>query len=147
MRRGLAITYVLVDVSIPETIAGFYTLSASSVPLDNFPDKIARRLSKYPNIPVSLIGRLATDVRYQGQNCGSRLVVDALMRSCTAGKQTIGLYAVVVEAKSETVAPFYERFGFTRFADTDPPRLFLPIKTARDAVQTLLPDKAPEAVD
>lgn len=138
MRRGLAVVYVLVDTFTPETIAGFYTLSASSVPLDDFPDEIARRLP-YSNVPVSLIGRLATSLEYRGQNCGSRLVVDALMRSCTISEQVIGVHAVVVEAKDEGVVPFYERFGFARFKD-DRLRLFIPIKTAREAVRPLLPD-------
>ena len=141
MRRNLAVVYVLVDMSAPGTVAGFYTLSASSVPLDTLPDSVARRLPKYPHVPVSLVGRLATDVRYQGQSCGSRLVVDALLRSCTASKQAMGVYAVVVEAKSDVIAPFYERFGFMRFADTTPPRLFLPITAAKEALRTLLPDE------
>jgi len=53
----------------------------------------------------------------------------------------MGVYAVVVEAKSDAMAPFYERFGFMRFADTTPPRLFLPITTAREALRTLLPNE------
>ncbi len=142
MRRGLAAVHVLVDIATPNTIAGFYTLSASSIPLDDFPDEIVRRLPKYPSVPVSLIGRLATDLQYQGQQCGSRLVVDALVRSCTISAQAMGVHAVVVEAKNQNLVPFYKRFGFTQFKDS-PLRLSIPIKTAREAVRPLLSEGWP----
>lgn len=139
LRRGLAVTYVLAESTTPDVIAGFYTLSASSVPLDTFPDETARRLARYPNVPVALIGRLATDIRYRGQHCGSRPLVDALIRICTISETVIGLSAAVVDAKNEDAARFYEHFGFTRFQHSVPPRLFIPLKTARAAVQPLLP--------
>lgn len=142
--RGFAVVYVLVDVSTPTMIAGFYTLSASSIPLDTFPKKITRKLPKYPHVPVSLVGRRAIDRKYQGQHCGSHLVVDALWRSCTTSEQVIGIYAVVVEAKSKGVLPFYERLGFVQFQD-NPLRLFIPIKTAREALRRLLPDAPRQA--
>ncbi len=147
MRRSVAVVYVLVDIATPQTIAGFYTLSASSVPLHAFPDEMVRRLPRYPRIPVALIGRMATDVRYRGQHCGARLLVDALSRSCAIGEHGMGVAAVVVDAKDEHVGAFYERFGFMRFTDTVPPRLFIPIKTAREAVSGTLPGQIRQRTD
>jgi len=147
MRRSVAVVYVLVETATPQTIAGFYTLSASSVPLEAFPNEVARRLPRYPRIPVALIGRMATDVRYRGQHCGARLLVDALARSCAISEQGMGVAAVVVDAKTEHVAAFYERFGFMRFTDTVPPRLFIPIKTAREAVGDALPGQILQRTD
>ena len=147
MRRSVAVVYVLVETAAPHTIAGFYTLSASSVPLEAFPDGVVRRLPRYPRIPVALIGRMATDVRYRGQQCGAHLLVDALARSCAISEQDMGVAAVVVDAKTDHVAAFYERFGFIRFTDTKPPRLFIPIKTAREAVGDALPGQIFQRTD
>ena len=39
-------------------ILGFYTLSATSVPLDLLPEGLAKKIH-YPQAPAALIGRLA----------------------------------------------------------------------------------------
>lgn len=137
VRRGVAVVHVMVDVTAPQTILGFYSLSALSVALGDFPDEARKRLPKYPAVPVALIGRLATDLRFRGKKLGARLLVDALVRTCEISEQSMGVYAVVVDAKHEDVVPFYLHFGFVRFQDT-PLRLFLPIYTAREALHNLL---------
>ena len=71
------------------------------------------------------------------------MLVDALSRACTIREHGMGLAAVAVDSKTEHVASFYERVGFIRFADDTPPRLFIPIKTACEAVHGLLPGETP----
>lgn len=41
------------------TIAGCYTLSAHLVNLPDLPENAAKKLPRYPNLPASLLGRLA----------------------------------------------------------------------------------------
>lgn len=134
MRRRVTVVYVLVDAAAPRTIAGFYTLSASSVSLHDFPLEMARQLPKYPLVPVALVGRLASSLHCQGQGCGALLIVDALARSCAISETGMGVAAVVVDAKTEQVTAFYEKYGFIRFHGTTPPRLFIPIRTAQQAL-------------
>jgi ribosomal protein S18 acetylase RimI-like enzyme len=127
MDRRSAVTYVLVDTSPPAEIIGYYSLSAATVLLDAVPEEMARRLGRQPSVPTTLMGRLAVSSRYQGQGLGSRLLWDALTRSEHASRD-IGSVAVIVDAKDEAAAGFYERYGFRRFADP-PSRLSIMMAT------------------
>ena len=127
-RRNVASCFVLVDREAP-AIVGYYTLSASTVVASELPEAFAKRLPRYPNLPGILLGRLAVDARYQGQGFGRRLLVDALRRARDVTAQ-VGAIVVLVDAKDEAAARFYETFGFTRF-EAEPLRLFLPIATIR----------------
>ena len=40
-------------------------LSATSILLDDLPDKMSSKLPKYPQVPAALLGRLAVDRRHQ----------------------------------------------------------------------------------
>jgi len=123
-RRNVTSCFVLADRS-NSTILGYYTLSAGAVALLDLPAGVARRLPRYPNLPAILLGRLAVDQRYQGVGFGRRLLVDALSRARNVTSQ-VGAVAVVVDAKNEAAAGFYERFGFARLP-LMPLRLYLPI--------------------
>lgn len=125
-RRHIAVTFVLVDTE-HQALAGYYTLSATSIRLAELPPDVAERLPRYPLVPATLLGRLAIDAGYQGKRLGEFLLMDALQRSC-AQSQTIASMAVVVDAKDERAVSFYERYGFIKFPE-QPHRLFLPMKT------------------
>lgn len=98
----------------PDKIIGYYTLSATSVLLDNVPEEIVRKMSRYPNIPAVRLGRLTVASSMQGQHVGSLMVLDALRRS-RANELAWALF--LVDAKNECVAAFYEKFLFQRFSD------------------------------
>ncbi|MBM3277306.1 MAG: GNAT family N-acetyltransferase [Candidatus Handelsmanbacteria bacterium] len=125
-RRHLAVTFVLVDAD-RQILAGYYTLSATSIRLGELPTEIAQKLPRYPLVPATLLGRLAVDTSYQGKRLGEFLLMDALRRSFTQS-QAIASMAVVVDAKDEGARRFYERYGFIKFPD-QPFRLFLPMQT------------------
>ncbi len=110
----------------PERIAGYYTLTAASFEKDDLPAEVARRLPHYP-VPAAVIGRLAVDLRSQGRGLGEVLLLDAIHRIVRAG-DTIGVYAVVVDALHERAGAFYERYGFLPFPSR-PLRLYLPLRT------------------
>ena len=110
----------------PERIAGYYTLSAASFEKDNLPAEVARRLPHYP-VPAAVIGRLAVDLRNQGIGLGEILLLDAIHRVVRAG-DTMGVYAVVVDALHDRASAFYRRYGFVPFPSR-PLRLYLPLRT------------------
>ena len=126
-KRGVAAPFVLVT---PENkVIGYYTLSAFSIELADLPQAQARKLPKYPVVPATLLGRLATDQNYRGLGLGEHLLMDALHRSFNATSQ-IASYAVVVDAKDENAIAFYKKYGFQRLQDY-PNRMFLPMNTIK----------------
>jgi len=70
---------VFVAVSIAaQDVAGYYTLTATSVALSSFSPEIVKKLPRYPVVPAVLLGRLAMARHYQGQGLGGILLADAL---------------------------------------------------------------------
>ena len=112
MRRRVASCFVAVDDA--NVVAGFYTLAATSLVLDGLSADHARRLPRYPSVPAVLLGRLAVDLKHQGQRLGGALVADALLR---AARSEVMAYAMVVDAKDEPAARFYAHLGFERLVD------------------------------
>jgi ribosomal protein S18 acetylase RimI-like enzyme len=125
MRKQLTAVYVLTPDG--KAIAGYYTLSAYSVGLDKIPDEIAKKLTRMPEVPATLIGRLARSIAHQGQGIGEILLMDALKRSL-ANSAHIASWAVVVDAKDEDAIVFYRKYGFMEIP-AFPNRLFLPMAT------------------
>lgn len=120
-RKNMAAPFVL--VLMDGTMAGFYTLSSTAVPVGELPAEVARKLPRYPLIPATLMGRLAVDERHRGRGFGRFLLADALHRAL---RSEIASFAVVVDAKDDAAARFYAREGFLPFPD-QPRRLFLPM--------------------
>ncbi len=117
-----------VAVRSPGTVVlGYYTLSASVLTLTDLPDELARKLPRYPQLPVTLLGRLAVDQSTKGQGLGEHLLLDALHRSLAHADQ-IAAMAVVVDAKDESAAAFYRHYGFIPL-QTQPSRLFVPMRS------------------
>lgn len=124
LERKLAVTYVLVEDDQPDVI-GYYTLSHLSVRFNALPENITEKLPGYPQIPATLIGRLAVDEDYQGSRLGEHLLLDALERSYERTKK-VGSHSVVVDA-NEDAREFYLKYDFLSLPDQKG-RLFLPMK-------------------
>ena len=122
-KRNIAIPYVIYDKD-RQKIIGYYTLSMSSINLEELPQDLAKKLPKYPIIGVNLIGRLAVSNDYRGYGWGKLLIMDALYRSLGISKATAS-FAVVVEANlvpsgfanDDEAVRFYQRFDFKAFPD------------------------------
>jgi predicted GNAT family N-acyltransferase len=127
--KRVAAPFVLVEPPA-NRVLGYYTLSASVITADELPDKLAKRLPRYPQLPVILLGRLAVDLSCKGRGLGEFLLMDALRRSAESAAD-IAAMAVVVDAKDAAAASFYEHFGFTQLQQR-PGRLFLPMKTVAE---------------
>jgi ribosomal protein S18 acetylase RimI-like enzyme len=125
VRRRVANCFVAV---LPNAgvIAGYYTLSAASIPVTDLPSALAHRLPRYPLVPAALVGRLAVDRQYAKRGLGGALLFDALER---AAKADPAIFALVVDAKDELAADFYRHFGFQPFTGR-PMSFFLALATA-----------------
>ena len=107
-------------------VLGYYTLSASLVNTGELPDTLVKKLPRYPQLPVTLLGRLAVDQSMKGKRMGQFLLLDALHR-CLEAAGNIAAMAVLVDAKDETAEAFYRHFGFLPLQQ-QPRRLYLSMK-------------------
>lgn len=124
IKRRVSRVFVASPLDMPETVIGYYTLSASHLETQAMPLEQQRKLPRYP-IPVAILGRLAVATAYQGQGLGYSLVADALKRVAWAS-QSLAVYALVVDALNPQVATFYQGFGFIPLP-SQPLKLFLPL--------------------
>jgi GNAT superfamily N-acetyltransferase len=124
-KKKIAAVYIM--TADGKAIAGFYTLSQYLIRSGEIPEEIMRKLTRYDEIPATLIGRLARHTAYRGTGAGDLLLVNALQR-CLALSRQAASWAVVVEAKSERGTDFYKRIGFEAFPSR-PLKLFMPTVT------------------
>lgn len=122
VRRRATACYVAVDVATTK-VAGYYTLAAAGVALADLPAQLAKRLPRYPLVPVARLGRLAVDLAYRGRQVGGSLLWDGVMRAL---RSEIAVYALVVDAKDDQAVSFYRHFGFASLSSS-PRRLVLPL--------------------
>jgi GNAT superfamily N-acetyltransferase len=126
--RNLASVFVLVDGQHDDRVAGYDTLSAASVQLADLPPEEQRNLPRDSHAPVILLGRLAIDQDFHGQELAEVLLFNALRWAFEVGTQQIAAMAVIVDALHDRARAFYEQYGFQRFPDNDY-RLILPMQT------------------
>lgn len=122
--KAIATTFVLIDPDQPMHILGYYTLSAATLSLERLTDADRKGLPTYP-VPAVRIGRLAGSLGVRGQGLGEVLLQNAIKRILQA-RSTIGVYAVVVEAKDSSAEAFYLKYGF-RMCDAKSRQLYLPL--------------------
>jgi ribosomal protein S18 acetylase RimI-like enzyme len=130
IRRHIANCFVASPAQ-SNVVAGYYTLSAASIPVADLPEEQTRKLPRTPVLPAALIGRLAVDRRYQGQNLGSALLFDAIVRAI---RSDAAVFALVVDARDEAAGGFYRHHGFEAFSGRAA-RMFLTVATARKVVE------------
>lgn len=125
IQRHLSVCFVIVDND--DRVKGYYTLSNASIDRDLISDDVKNKLPKsYSNLPVTLLGRLARDKKYKGEQLGEILLLDALKR-CYDTSATIGSMAVVVDPIDEELKNFYLKYGFILLPDSH--KMFLTMKT------------------
>jgi ribosomal protein S18 acetylase RimI-like enzyme len=122
MRRRVANCFVLTERAT-NTVAGYYTLSGTSVFLTDLPQAFAKRLPRYPLVPAALLGRLAIATTYQSRHLGAALLADAVER---ASRADLAVFAIVADPKDDRARRFYEKYGFTELPGAQS-RLFVPI--------------------
>lgn len=120
-------------VATPDSLKvfGYYTLSPASVAYDRVPDELTRNQGRYA-FPAFRLGRLAVDLSCQGQGLGGALLV-AAGRRCLYAAEHIGGTALLIDAKNERVANWYQMFGAVPLLDA-PLSLLLPLATIVEAL-------------
>jgi len=112
-RKRFSTCYLAIE-NETDLVAGFYTLSSSSISLADLPPQLQKKLPRYQDVPVARIGRLAVGNGFQGKGLGSALVYDAIERVINSG---IGIFAIVVDAKDDQAVDFYRHMGFELLLD------------------------------
>lgn len=116
-------TYVVCD---SHRVVAYYCISAGSVERAAAPGKVRRNAPD--TIPVSVIGRLAVSRDYAGLGLGADILSDALRRIAAASR-SIGIGAVLVQAKDDRAKRFYTACAEFSEYPADTRTLFLPIET------------------
>jgi predicted GNAT family N-acyltransferase len=111
-------------------VLAYYTLSSYTVDITVFDRAFAKRLPRYPQLPTTLLGRLAVDDRQKGKRFGELMLVDALKKSLNVSKQVASL-AAIAEALDEKALNFYLKYGFQQFSG-DPMKLYFPMKSVEE---------------
>lgn len=131
VRRRATTCYVAIDRSNAR-VAGYYTLAAGGIPLAEMPEELAKKLPRYPSVPVARVGRLAVDRSYRGHRLGSALLWDAGLRAL---RSELAVFAIVVDAKNDQAASFYRHHGFVAFGSR-PNQFVLPLAHLSEAIRT-----------
>ena len=124
--KDLSRTMVLINEQGEATrILGYHTLVLAQVRQDEIPDDRPR--IKRP-ILVILLGQLGIDIEFQGRGYGEMMLMDAQARVDEISRKT-GVRALMLDARNETLARWYERYDFIRFPGQF--RMFKSIKAIR----------------
>jgi len=116
-------TYVVCE---GRRVVAYFCLSAGAVERAAAPGRVRRNTPD--TIPVSVIGRLAVNRGHGGKGLGADILSDALRRIASAS-QSIGIGAVLVQAKDDAAKRFYLKCAeFIEYPE-DSRTLFLPIET------------------
>jgi hypothetical protein len=87
MQARASACFVLVPEADPGRIAGYYTLSQTAVVMQQLPEPLAKKLPRYPQLGATLIGRLARDIAWKGQQMGRLLLIDAPVCAAQRGSR------------------------------------------------------------
>ncbi len=128
VKRLVASCFVLTEAE-KDTIIGYYTLAATSIPADGLSPDVIKKLPRYPVLPAVLVGRLAIDQRFHNKGFGAVLLADAAKRVLNGD---VSAMALIVDAKDENAANFYKKYGFIAFRDR-PMSMYLPLATVAKA--------------
>lgn len=129
----LSKTFVLTCTQEPGEILGFYSLSATKLSVENLPDDLKKKYGHYGGIPATLLGRLASATKFQGNKdlrVGETLLIHAMKNSYQASLRvaSYGLLVDVLISKEVDPRGFYQKYGFVSCENSDT-KMYLPMKT------------------
>jgi GNAT superfamily N-acetyltransferase len=106
-RAGASRTFVVAEGNI---VRAYYSLSAGCVSKRDVVGRIRRNIPD--PIPAMLLGRMAVDLRLQGEGLARALVQDAVLRALAVA-EIVGVRCLMVHALSPAAAGFWAHLGFT----------------------------------
>lgn len=110
--------------------------ASTSLWLTDITESIGKKLPRYPLLPDVRMGRLAVNQDFVGLGLGGALLADALAHTL---RSEIAAYTLVVDAKDDSAAAFYQYHGMIAFPN-QPLTLFLPFVTASRITVTRTPE-------
>jgi GNAT superfamily N-acetyltransferase len=115
-------TYVATPLDEDARILGYYSLCPASLTYAKAPKVVTRGLGRY-DVPVYRLGRLAVDLSQQGKGLGGELFAAACRRCITVASEVGGI-GILIDAKSDRAAKWYQKLGAVPL-DDDPLSLVL----------------------
>lgn len=137
-KRGLSSTHFFCRQeegnSVPE-ILGYFSVATTVLDVAQLPTKLTKRYPKYvkENLTVTLLARLGLDKKYHKQGLGSALLIAAL-KTAVDGWGYINSIGLLVHAKHQAAAEFYEKYGFSKI-EQNPLHFFMPRASVMNIVQ------------
>lgn len=129
---GGAKTFVVTPLGDEGRVLGFYSLSPASIDYARTPMLVKKGLARY-DVPVFRLGRLAVDLTMQGHGLGGQLLL-AAGRRCIRAAGEVGGVALLIDAKNDRAAGWYETYGAISLLDA-PRSLVLPLATVEAALR------------
>jgi len=123
---GSAKTFVAIDNTAPERILGFYSIAPAELDFARVPQELRRGLARH-GVGGFRLARLAIDKGGQGQGLGGQLLI-AAARRCIRVADQVGGVILIIDAKNERAAAWYEIYGGVRLSDA-PHTLVMALKT------------------
>lgn len=120
-------TFVVCDGRI---VVAYYALASGAIARSSAPRSVQRNMPD--PIPVTILGRIAVDSRYQGSGLGTELIRDAYLR-CLSASEIVASKAVLVHAISAEARTWYLHEGFIESPD-DPMTLCIPLASIRKSL-------------
>lgn len=127
-------TFVLTAEELPGRIVGYYTISPKHINTFDLPADLTRRLPKYNELGVTLLGRFAIDEEFSGKGIGAHLLTDIKLKVWNLSTGSFGIVVDVLIGEKGDPTAFYLKFDFIRFPDTEK-KLFLPMKTIEQTLK------------
>ena len=121
--NGASNTFV---VCLQDRVVAFYCLVCTAIAHDEVSKAMQRNMPD--PIPCVLMGRLAVDQEHQKKGLSRLLLKDAFKRAVIAS-ESVGFYALIVDAKNDSLLPFYEKLGFKSLSSSPQNlKLYMPLK-------------------
>ena len=130
-KAGSSKTFCAIEDTDPKRVLGFYSLAPVSVGLRRLPASVAKGLPQH-DVGGFLLARIATHKDMQGRGLGGQLLLAAGKRCLRVAAEAGGVL-LVIDAKNERAATWYEGYGAVRLGDM-PLKLVLPLATIRLAL-------------
>ncbi len=127
--NGSAKTFCAIDNANPQRVLGFYSLTPSSMAYDRLPEGLQKGQPRHA-AGGFLLARLATHRSLQGLGLGGQLLLAAGRRCLRVANEGGGIM-MVISAKNDRAASWYQGYGALRLEDT-PLTLVLSLKTVRE---------------
>lgn len=105
-KNGASRTFVVCN---DNTVIGYYSLAVGAITREEASGKVRRNMPE--PIPVMILGRLAVDRQWQGNQIGVGMLKDVIKRTLIVAEQA-GIRALLVHAVSEGAKNFYLQRGF-----------------------------------